>query len=196
MGRAPKSAGAIKTESNVNTLKRLNSFGGFLGTSASSATLDKRPPSRQSSAFPVHLAKKDGKEKVSSTRTAPSTPRGHNIEKSTYHTNFFQNGKPTNSEPPKSPSNVDADVDDLGWDRPPSRQKICAQNLWDGQQSRQGTGSMSIGTANLSVHRLPSRGSPSTSHASRANQSPKDDGFLELEDVVNASFKIKVYLFI
>ena len=181
--RAPKSAGAIKTESNVNTLKRLNSFGGFLGTSASSATFDKRPPSRQSSAFPVHLAEKQGKEKAPSTRTAPSTPRGNHIEKSTYHPIFVRN---KDNEPQHSPD-AGGNVDDLGWDRPPSRQKICAQDLWDGRKSRQGTGSMSM-------DRMPSRGSPLTADASRAHQNPKSDGFLELEDVVNAPFNITVCL--
>ena len=51
----PKSAGALKSTSSI-PIKRMNSFHGIPGCDTIGSTqLEKRPPSRQSSAFPVHL---------------------------------------------------------------------------------------------------------------------------------------------
>jgi hypothetical protein len=54
---APKSAGAIKTSTKApSEIKRMNSYNNVLGPASKVSELERRPPSRQSSAFPVHLA--------------------------------------------------------------------------------------------------------------------------------------------
>jgi hypothetical protein len=70
-------------------------------------------------------------------------------------------------------------------DRPPSRQKIAAQDLWDGANSRSGTAFVSE-AAVLD----PSEAVRDSVRASYHN--PKDDGFLDIEFNRNSTFKIKV----
>ena len=189
---APKSAGAIKTEGNPYTLKRLNSFGGFLGNAqtSSSAEFEKRPPSRQSSAFPVHLAREENRSKqkdVPSARTAPSTPRGYNAENSITRGSQVKSNNISimgfDNHPSGSLLLRNVDIEGFSLDRPPSRQKDNAQNLWDGGNSREGSSS------NSNLH---CRYAQTAIENSRMNQNPKSDGFLDLEDVDNVPFKIMV----
>lgn len=159
---APKSAGAIKTGTKTSSeIKRMNSYNNVLGSASKVSELERRPPSRQSSAFPVHLAgnldpksrKSSGNRTVTSTCTAPTTPRGHNVERSSVHSEI---------------------------DRPPSRQKIAAQDLWDGGSSRVG-----------SLNELHDAVTGVVDGELRATHDPKSDGFTDIKYNNSPTFMVK-----
>jgi hypothetical protein len=94
---------------------------------------DERPPSRQKTAFPIHLADTDLKEKGSSNTSGRPSGRGVEIKRAA-----FVENEPTvaiHDQAPMPSRMVKMGSSDLILEsplgRPPSRQRIAAQYLWD-----------------------------------------------------------------
>ena len=88
-------------------------------------------------------------------------------------------------------------------ERPPSRQKLAAQDLWDGgpstaksslsssaaavyAKSEDNNNNNNSSSSSSSCNQLPSR------YSERAHHDPKSDGFLDIDDNENAPFKVEV----
>ena len=143
----------------------------------------KRPPSRQASAFPVHLA---GRKSASAVRSQCFGL----VQSSSVGDTEIDNVYPSSEGGSTGGLGVGSVADDaVGTDhvtaalmttmaRPPSRQKIGAQDLWDGVDSRE------------------SRRTDNTDYSDddrNLRHDPRADGFLDLDDTgEHAPFKIEI----
>ncbi len=168
--------------SRQTSLKKMSSFSSFQQTRPwreEDHLPVRRPPSRQSSAFPVHLA--DLPDSVLIEKDTLTTPKSRHRKEEVY------NELGTNSPPT---------TNDQRLDRPPSRQKLAAQHLFEGlhrnddatdevPDESDGAYLSHVSEAITNKNRLStSCGGRGRSAVARTGlfYNPRDDGFSELLD--------------
>lgn len=202
---------AIQTPVNKKLLlKKLSSYNDLHKNSPWKEGNDvngNRPPSRQSSAFPVHLAD----DPNSMATMNPTTPSKRRMEsdlpsKSTFpesdipmtNTVILPNTELHSIISASQPTTNDFNK------RPPSRQKIAAQHLFDEtsetrEMAKANNLNNSGSTTSVSSSRNIGTAKPGTSQRMSTTRSnmmydPKDDGFIELdpEESLNTPFTITI----
>lgn len=152
--KAPRSAGALPRHSLLSPELRPSNSSAELGNHESSnimlsspwhgnaTNINERPPSRQRTAFPVHLADRENKRVRTARNSESNLAQGGNIPISSSSAAVARKGafmdadETVDVNPPSSTGRLKlaTNANDLLLEspsgRPPSRQKIAAQYLW------------------------------------------------------------------